>query len=155
MTPNQIDMSGYNNQYIDSSPGTEYSTLSVSPPNSGIQNVILDNEVMYPSKMIGRLSNASEMGSISTNYINLPNKDNITRNMEIRMHAPTSTISSECTYPDLSSVDYDIPRQIMEGHLPRKGSLPLTINKKVSSSVDDLIYYTICLIMNIFNFPPS
>merc|ERR1711936_684145 len=52
MTPNQIDMSGYNNQYIDSSPGTEYSTLSVSPPNSGIQNVILDNEVMmYPSKI--------------------------------------------------------------------------------------------------------
>ena len=142
MTPNQIDMSGYNNQYIDSSPGTEYSTLSVSPPNSGIQNVILDNEVMYPSKMIGRLSHASEMGSISTNYINLPNKDNITRNMEIRMHAPTSTISSECTYPDLSSVDYDIPRQIMEGHLPRKGSLPLTINKKVKFNICNLIYYT-------------
>ena len=144
MTPNQIDMSGYNNQYIDSSPGTEYSTLSISPPNSGIQNVILDNEVMYPSKMIGRLSNASEMGSISTNYINLPNKDNITRNMEIGMHAPTST------YPDLSSVDYDIPRQIMEGHLPRKGSLPLTINKKVKLYVYDLIYYTISLIYFIF-----
>ena len=149
MTPNQIDMSGYNNQYIDSSPGTEYSTLSVSPPNSGIQNVIIDNDVMYPSKMIGRLSNASEMGSISTNYVNLPNKDNITRNMEIRMHAPTSTISSECTYPDLSSVDYDIPRQIMEGHLPRKGSLPLTINKNVRFSINDLIY---CPIMNIYNF---
>ena len=145
MTPNQIDMSGYNNQYIDSSPGTEYSTLSVSPPNSGIQNVILDNEVMYPSKMIGRLSNASEMGSISTNYINLPSKDNITRNMEIGMYAPTST------YPDLSSVDYDIPRQIMEGHLPRKGSLPLTINKKVNFKIYNLIYYTICLIYLIFH----
>ena len=54
MTPNQLDVSNYNTQYIDSSPAT---TFSMSPPTNGssgggLTTVLIENEMMdWTAKM--------------------------------------------------------------------------------------------------------
>ena len=128
MTPNQLDVSNYNTQYIDSSPAT---TFSMSPPTNGcsgggLTTVLIENEMMYPSST----------STININSLITPiEKDNVTKAQFVNGPMVRNTgilrkVDSN-VYPDLSNVDYDMPRQIMEGQIPRKGSLPLNTNNKV------------------------
>ena len=143
MTPNQLDVSNYNNQYMESSPAT---TLSMSPPTNnglnggGLTTVLVENEMMYPTSAatinINSLITPIEKDNVTTaHFINgngqMVRNTGILRKVNSKMNPSTSTISHENVYPDLSNVDYDMPRQIMEGQIPRKGSLPLYGNNKV------------------------
>merc|ERR1719270_2332016 len=143
MTPNQLDVSNYNNQYMDSSPAT---TLSMSPPTNsgnggGLTTVLVENEMMYPNSAatinINSLITPIEKDNVTTaQFINgngqMVRNTGILRKVNSKLKPSTSIISHENVYPDLSNVDYDMPRQIMEGQIPRKGSLPLYGNNKVA-----------------------
>ena len=140
MTSNQLDASSYNNQYMDSSPATTFSAIAMSPPSSLVHPVLIDNEVMYPSTIYNANSSITtpfeKDNNVTTHYVNGPVVRNtsisILKKGEYRIQTASSpTIYHENVYPDLSNVDYDMPRQIMEGHITRKGSLPLYPNNKV------------------------
>ena len=142
MTSNQLDTSSYNNQYMDSSPATTFSAIAMSPPTSLVHPVLVENEDMYPSTIHNVNSSLrtplEKDNNVTTHYVNGPVARNtsisILKKGEFRIQtASSSTISHENVFPDLSNVDYDMPRQIMEGHIPRKGSLPLYPNNKVIS----------------------
>ena len=138
-TSNQLDASSYNNQYMDSSPATTFSAIAMSPPSSLVHPVLVDNEVMYPSTIHNAKSSLTTSldkdNNVTTHFINGPVARNTSisnlKKGEFRIQTASSTISHENVFPDLSNVDYDMPRQIMEGHIPRKGSLPLYPNNTV------------------------
>ena len=135
MTPSHLDVPGYSNQYMDSSPSTHFTTIELSPPDSVLQNVLVNNELMYPSTINPNQLFPIKKDNKTTNYVNGPivrnaGQDSL-RSSAFRVQPASATISNENTYPDLNNVDYDMPRQIMEGYIPRKGSLPLTTNYKV------------------------
>ena len=147
MTPNQLDVSSYNNQYMDSSPST---TISMSPPTNGgygggLTTVLVDNEIMYPSStakinMNSLITPIENDNVATTQYINVNGQivrnTGILRKVDSKMKPTASSgIVNENIYPDLRTVDYDMPRQIMEGHIPRKGSLPLYANNKVFRTI--------------------
>ena len=130
MTPNQLDVSSGNAGYIDSSPGTSVSTIAMSPPANCAKQPFTDNEINYSVPIQNQfVTNEKLRESIafsnSAGHV-------ITNNNGYSTQHISTPLANVNVYPDLNTVDYDLPMLLIEDQHQRKSSLPLAYNNDVS-----------------------